>query len=159
MWITFDGEDPVKVNTDFVTVIYPKDKKVVLSCGTQIIFDEKSYSKLEAKMFAKRKVVAKDDTELYEFLNKLHQLLGNKGSISLTGDRRKGFEKLFADGFTKEQIITAATNIGNSEWMRGKNDRNVVYAKVDYLFRKTDGQTWNINKWQEAQVKKPKKMF
>lgn len=160
MWVTLSGKgQTVKINTDHITLIYPDDRKVIMACGTHVICTQSEYNTLDRKLFATRKKVAKDDTELHEFINQLHKLLGNTGSIALTGDRRAGIEKLFKEGFTKEEIITAATNIGLSEWMHGKNDRGVNYAKIDYLFRKSDKTTWNINKWQEEKVKKQKPMF
>lgn len=160
MWVTIVADGTlVKLNTDLISEIYPDQKIVKMASGSEMNLIDLEYNRIETKLFPKRKTVAKDDTELHAFLSQLHQLLGNKGTVALTGDRRAGLEKLFKDGFTREQITTAATNIGKSEWMRGKNERGVVYAKVDYLFRKTDGQTYNINKWQETKETKQKPMF
>lgn len=160
MWVSVKYKDEtLKINTDYIVMFRPESKTIVLTTGTALPLSEDDYKAVDAKMFATRKKAAKDDTELHDFLNQLHVLLGNKGSIALTGDRRKGIEKLLKEGFSKEEITIAATNIGNSEWMRGKNDRSVNYAKIDYLFRKSDGTTWNINKWQEAKEKKTNKLF
>lgn len=160
MWVTTVADGAlVKLNTDLISELYPDLKVVKMASGSEINLIDLEYNRVETKLFPKRKTVAKDDTELHAFLSQLHQLLGNKGTVALTGDRRAGLEKLFKDGFTRDQIILAATNIGQSEWMRGKNDRNTVYAKVDYLFRKSDGQTYNINKWQEVREKKQKPLF
>lgn len=159
MWVTTtDDGSTVKLNTDLISELYPDTKVVKMASGSDINLSDEDYNKVDAKLFPKRKTAAKDDTELHAFLNQLNQLLGNKTSIALTGDRRKGLEKLHKDGFSREQIILAATNIGKSAWMRGNNDRNTVYAKVDYLFRGKDG-TSNINRWQEEQAKQQKKMF
>lgn len=159
MWVTtVDGTDVVKLNTDLISELYPDLKVVKMASGSEINLIDLEYNRIEAKLFPKRKNVAKDDEDLHAFLNRLHQLLGNKSSIALTGDRRKGLEKLFKDNFSREQIEIAATNIGMSEWMRGKNDRHKNYAHVDYLFRSKDG-TSNINRWQETQTNKPKRMF
>lgn len=164
MWVSVKKEDAVvKINTDFIIMVDEKQKAIMLTSGNMVHLSDDQYDVIYSKLFTTRKPKTKDDTEMYDFLNELHNLLGNKGRVSLTGDRRRGLETLFKEGFTKEEIITAAFNIGQSDFMRGKNDRKTVYAKVDYLFRKSNMKngdpTWNINRWQEGKQKKQNNLF
>lgn len=87
-------------------------------------------------------------------LNQLHALLGGRGDAKLTTDRKARLNTRMKD-FSKEELIIAATNLGNDEFMQGGNDNGKRYGTIDYLLRTSA----NINKWLEEQPEKKKGMF
>jgi hypothetical protein len=135
MWINLTGgESSVKLNTDHITLLYPEDRRVVMSCGTQLRCTAKEYGEVEKTLFPTRKAYSKDDTALAEFLNQLHKLCGGKNEAILTPQRNKKLTDLLKS-FSKDQLITAATNIGKDKFLQGENDNHKRYGDIDYLLR------------------------
>lgn len=93
-------------------------------------------------------------SELGTFLTQLHQLLGGRGEAKLTTDRKARLTTRLKD-FSKEELVQAATNLGNDEFMQGGNDSGKRYGTIDYLLRTSA----NVNKWLEDQPEKKKSMF
>lgn len=93
-------------------------------------------------------------SEMGDFITKLHKLTGGRGEAKLTTDRRARLTTRLKD-FSKDELITAATNLGSDEFMQGANDNGKRYGTIDYLLRTSA----NVNKWLEAQPGRQKSMF
>jgi hypothetical protein len=145
MWISIRSESTlVKLNTDFITLLYPEDKLVVLLSGTELNLSDDDYTEVERTLFPTRKVVAKDDEELAEFLTGLHKLTGGKGPALLSPKRKKALQDILKiPNMTREKLITAAMNIGKDEFLQGKNDHNKRYGDIDYLLRPDKAVKWS----------------
>lgn len=136
MWLKFKGDYTVKLNTDFVVLLYPKDKVIVLSNGKELTLSEEDYNELEATLFPTRKTVAKANTSAAEFLTRLHNLTGGKGTALASPKRLKALKALLLiEGMTPEKLVISATNIGKDEWLQGKNDNKKRYGDLDFLLR------------------------
>jgi hypothetical protein len=145
MWFSPKNENSVvKINTDFIALLYPDDKMVVLSSGNELVLSDEDYEDLHNAMFPTRKKVAKDDTKLAEFLNKLHRLTGGKNDAILTPQRKKKLTDLIRAmtppgtndmQVAVEKITLAATNIGKDKWLQGENENNKRYGDIDFLLR------------------------
>lgn len=136
-----EGQKP-KVNPDHVVVIM--DKQVHFSNGLMLDLSEDSIKRLEDAHAPKnRHVEAKEtDLELVSLFNKLHKLTKGKGSPTFSVKRQEQLKYLLnpkKGNMTEEALIRAATNIGNDEFLQGKNDGNggkgKRYGDIDYLLR------------------------
>lgn len=130
----------VKVNTDHIQMLWPDECKFTVA-GRDFILTTEAYDDLEAAIFPKRKKVSKENSELLSFFNDLHRLTGGKVDAILTPGRQKKLTELLKT-FSKEQLITAATNIGNDKWLQGENDNNKRYGDIDYLLRPDKAAKW-----------------
>lgn len=141
MWVKGNaGDKDILVNTDHVSIIYPTEHAVRVD-GIELTLSKELFGELLKKMFPTRKEVAKENVELAEFLNQLHTLTGGKAKAILTPQREKKLTTLLKS-FDKEQLITAATNIGKDEWLQGENDNHKRYGDVDYLLRPDKAAKW-----------------
>lgn len=163
MWVSLKNENSVvKINTDFITLLYPENKLVVLSSGNELALSDDDYEELHNTMFPTRKKVAKDDTKLAELLNKLHRLTGGKNDAILTPQRKKKLNDLII-GMTPqgtndtqvaiEKIIIAATNIGRDKWLQGENEAHKRWGDVDYLLRPDKAAKWAEQKSEDRRKK------
>jgi len=95
------------------------------------------------------------DPKLLELFNKLHTLTKGKGKPVFSLQREKQLKDLLGKHrMTEEQLIKAATNIGNDAFLQGDNDSNKRYGDVDYLLRPAKAA-----KWADEAEKKKKGMF
>lgn len=161
MWVTLRGHDgtdsvSVKINTDFIIIMWPEENKVELSSGKLLTLSKEGYNELEKTMFPKRKSVSKDDTDLAEFLNELHRLTGGKGPALLSPKRKKALNEILAiQDMTREKLILAATNVGKDAFLQGDNDKNKRWGDIDYLLRPDKAVKWAEYKPED----KRKKLF
>lgn len=136
MWIKISGDYTAKLNTDFIAVLYPEEKTVMLSSGDRLALSEGDYNEVEAALFPTRKKVAKANTSAAEFLTRLHNLTGGKGSALASPKRLRALQALLLiEGMTPEKLVISATNIGKDEWLQGKNDNKKRYGDLDFLLR------------------------
>jgi hypothetical protein len=155
MWIstTHNGHN-VKINSDFVVLLYPDDMTIMLSSGDRIALTEEDYSKIDVPPEEGLPSVSTTrPSELGDLLTKLHNLLGGRGQAKLTTDRKARLTTRLKD-FSPEELELAAKNCGSDEFMQGANDNGKRYGTIDYLIRTSA----NINKWLEDAPKK-KGMF
>jgi hypothetical protein len=121
-----------------------------------VLSDESSHELLLNILPKKKKV--KDNgpkTELLELFEQLHTLTGGKGKAVFTlGREKKLSELLTKHRMTRENLITAATNIGKDAFLQGENDNKKRYGDIDYLLRPDKAA-----KWSEQQTEKKKSMF
>ena len=94
--------------------------------------------------------------ELLDLFNKLHILTKGKGKpvFSLTREKKLN-DLLTKHRMTEEQLIKAATSVGNDKFLQGDNDRKKRYGDIDYLLRPDKAA-----KYADADIKDDKrKMF
>lgn len=145
MWIKVQdiGDGDLLINLDALTHISRPLLKAFMLSGESASLSVESYNELEKTLFPKRKAYSKDDTELAEFLDKLHKLTGGKNEAILTPQRNKKLKFLIdLKSMGREKLIAAATNIGKDEWLQGKNDNNKRYGDIDYLLRPDKAAKW-----------------
>lgn len=148
-------EKPVQIN---VTNISSINGQVIKMNNCDILtLTPDSLHKLNLSIAPKDKQVKDNNPkpEMLELFEKLHHLTGGKGKpVFSLGREKKLTELLGKHRMTKELLIKAATNIGNDEWLQGKNDNNKRYGDIDYLLRPDKAA-----KWSEDQEDKKKSMF
>lgn len=144
------------VNTSFIDTF--ADKHLTLTgCDSEVAISAQDYQLLLTTLLPPKRNV-KDrgpKTELLELFEQLHKLTGGKGKTVFSLGREKKLNDLLTKHrLTKENLITAATNIGNDTWLQGENDNHKRYGDVDYLLRPDKAA-----KWSEEQHKKQRGMF
>ena len=147
--------DTVKINISNISSVYGKVVKMN-NCDILELEDE-SLHELSIAVAPKDKQTKSYtvDTELQTFFESLHKLTGGKGKTVFSLQREKKLKDLLGKHrLTKENLITAATNIGNDAFLQGDNDNKKRYGDVDYLLRPDKAA-----KWSEEQEKKKKSMF
>ena len=153
--VTTIEKQKAKINVDQIALIM--EKQVHFSNGLLIDLDDESIKNVESAIAPKDRNGKSDkvDTELLELFNKLHKLTGGKGKTVFSLQRERKLKDLLTKHrLTKEDLIRAATNIGNDAFLQGENDSNKRYSDVDNLLRPDKAA-----KWSEEQEKKKKGMF
>lgn len=152
-----EGQKP-KINTDQIVAII--EKNVHFSNGLILELTDESMKKLDTAVSrGKNKVELNEgNKDLVDLFTQLHKLTGGKGKPIFNVKRQEQL-KLLLDpkrgNMTKEQLITAATNIGKNDYLQGKSENNSTrYGDIDYLLRQD-----KASKWAEATPEKKKGMF
>ena len=145
------------INTD--QIIYIVEDCVHFSETNYLKLSPESMKELTLKISSKSKGVKnkEPDQELLSLFNELHRLVKGKGKVTFTGIREKKLKDLLdpkKHRMTKEDLIRAATNIGNNEWLQGDNPNGIRYGKIDFLLRPEKAQ-----QYAEVEEKKKKGMF
>ena len=125
-----------KINVDNINAII--DNQVHFSGGLILELQEESIKELEVMIAPKDRNGKSDkvDVKLLELFNKLHTLTKGKGKPTFSLQREKKLRDLLGKHrMTEEQLIKAATNVGNDKFLQGDNDNNKRYGDVDYLLR------------------------
>ena len=125
--------------------------------GLTVSLSSESMYKLEQILAPKNKQTKNNDADpkLEALFFKLHQLTKGKGKPVFSLQREKKLKDLLGKHrLTEEDLIRAATNIGNDEFLQGDNDNKKRYGDVDYLLRPDKAA-----KWAEDMTKKKKGMF
>lgn len=146
---------PVQINVYNISSINGKVVKMN-NCDIITLTDE-SLHDLLLMIAPKAKKVKNNEPkpELLDLFNKLNNLVGTKKEVPFTLKREQALKDLLTKHrLTEEDLIKAATNIGQNEFLQGKNDRNTRYGKIDYLLR-PDKATY----WAEEEEQKKKGMF
>lgn len=154
-----------KVNTDIATDVTINISHIVLmsgpvlkmSTGDEVILTSESMYEVEAIMYPVKKTTKSNEpkAELNELFDKLHKLVGGKGTAVFTLQREKKLSELLTKHrMTVELLIKAATNIGKDPFLQGDNDNKKRYGDIDYLLRPDKAA-----KWSEDQTEKKKGMF
>lgn len=146
---------PIDIN---INNICSRNGKVIKMTNSDIlVLTDESLDKLLLTIFPKKKIV-KDKgpkAELLELFEQLHQLTGGKGKAVFTLGREKKLNELLTKHrLNKDDLITAATNIGKDAFLQGENDSKKRYGDIDYLLRPDKAA-----KWSEQQAEKKKSMF
>jgi hypothetical protein len=153
--LELDGvAEPVQINVHNISSINGKVIKMN-NCDILTLTNESLHTLLLSIAPKAKKVKNNDpNSELLELFNKLNSLLKRKETKFTLQRETKLKELLGKHRLTEEDLIKAATNIGNNEWMQGKNDNKTVYAKIDYLLRPD-----KATQWAEREPEKKKGMF
>jgi hypothetical protein len=127
--------------------------------GLTIEVTDSSLEKLETAIMRGRNKAetTEDNKDLVELFGKLHTLTGGKGKPIFNVKRQNQLKFLLdpkKGNMTEEQLIRAATNIGNDAFLQGDNDNKKRYGDVDYLLRQDKAA-----KWADETEKKKKGMF
>lgn len=149
-----EAKEPVNINISNISSINGNVIKMN-NCDILTLTDESLHDLLLSIAPKARKVKNNEPSEeLLELFNKLNSLL-KRDKTKFTLQREKKLKELLnKHRISEEDLIKAATNIGNNEWMQGKNDRKTVYAKIDYLLRPD-----KAIEWAEREPEKKKGMF
>lgn len=150
-----DAGNEINVNT--AQICWIDENKVTMSNGLTINVAEESIKDIELFIAPKGKnTKAKNiDVESLMFFQQLHELTGGKGKVIFSLQREKKLKDLLTKHrMTKEQLLRAARNIGNDDFLQGDNENKKRYGDVDYLLRPDKAA-----KWAEEQEKKKKGMF
>lgn len=150
-----EAQKPVRIN---ITNISSINGHVIKMNNCDILtLDDESLEKLihlvdpEQEEYELPSQVNSKPSELSTLLTQLHKLLGGRGEAKFTTDRKARLTTRLKD-FTTEELILAASNLGQDEFMQGANDSGKRYGTIDYLIRTSA----NINKWLEDQPEKKK---
>lgn len=154
--LTTDKGYKVKVNLAQVCLI---DGAILLmSNGDSVTLNSESMYELEQLTAPKNRQTKSNnaDPELEALFVQLHKLTKGKGKPTFSLQREKKLKELLGKHrMTKEDLVKAATNIGNDEFLQGDNDRNKRFGDVDYLLRPDKAAKWA----DESNDKKKKGMF
>ena len=153
--LTTDKCYKVKVNLAQVCLI--DGSTLLMSNGESVTLSSESMYELEQLTAPKNRQTKSNhaDPELESLFIQLHQLTNGKGKPVFSLQREKKLKELLGKHrLTKEDLIRAATNIGNDDFLQGDNDNKKRYGDVDYLLRPDKAA-----KWAEEQCKKKKGMF
>ena len=144
-----------KININNINAIM--DNQVHFAGGLVLDLDDDSIKRIEEVIAPKDRNGKSDkvDPKLQALFEKLHKLTGGKGKTVFSLQREKKLKDLLGKHrLTEEDLIRAATNIGNDDFLQGENDSKKRYGDVDYLLRPDKAA-----KWAEEQEKKKKGMF
>lgn len=134
--VTTHADQKPKINVNQIVTIM--GLQVHFSNGLVLDLTEESIKEIET-LIAPKNVHTKSDKvneKLLELFNKLHVLTKGKGKPTFSLQREKKLNDLLTKHrMTEEQLIKAATNIGNDKFLQGDNDNNKRYGDVDYLLR------------------------
>lgn len=125
--------------------------------GLTIEIDESSMKEVRLATAPKDKQTKNKeaDPKLLALFTKLHTLTKGKGKPVFSLQREKKLRDLLSKHrMTEEDLIKAATNIGNDAFLQGENDNKKRYGDVDYLLRPDKAA-----KWADEAEKKKKGMF
>ena len=148
--------NPQPIDVNITQICSVNGNVVKMSNNDIIVLEPDSLKKLKLAIAPKSKGVKNNDPddELLDLFNTLNSLL-KRDKAKFTLQREKKLKELLSKHrLDKEDLIKAATNIGNSDWMQGKNEQKTVYAKIDYLLRPDKAQ-----EWAEREPEKKKGMF
>ena len=154
--LTTDKYYKVKVNLAQVCLI--DGATLLMSNGESVTLSSESMYELEQLTAPKNRQTKSNnaDPELEALFVQLHKLTKGKGKPTFSLQREKKLKELLGKHrMTKEDLIKAATNIGNDEFLQGDNDRNKRFGDVDYLLRPDKAAKWA----DESNEKKKKGMF
>ena len=119
--------------------------EVIMGNGLTITLEEDSAKELALATAPKDKQTKSNnaDPELEALFVQLHTLTKGNGKPTFSLQREKKLKELLGKHrMTKEDLIKAATNIGNDEVLQGDNDRKKRYGDVDYLLRPDKAAKW-----------------
>lgn len=154
--VKVDGiTNPVILNTDNISSI--NDTVVKMNNCDIITLEKESMKELMLRVSSKTKGVENKEPkqELLELFEKLHVLTKGKGKPKFTLQREQKLNALLTKHrLTEEDLIRAATNIGNDDFLQGENEGKKRYGDIDYLLRPDKAA-----KWSDEQEKKKKGMF
>lgn len=134
--VTTHAKQTPKINVENINVII--DSQVHFSGGLVLELTPDSIKELEVIIAPKDRngKTDKADPKLLELFNKLHVLTKGKGKPTFSLQREKKLKDLLGKHrMTEEQLIKAATNVGNDKFLQGDNDNKKRYGDVDYLLR------------------------
>lgn len=154
--LTTDKDHKVKVNLAQVCLI--DGATLLMSNGESVTLSSESMYELERLTAPKNRQTKSNnaDPELEALFVQLHKLTKGKGKPTFSLQREKKLKELLGKHrMTKEDLIRAATNIGNDDFLQGDNDRNKRFGDVDYLLRPDKAAKWA----DESNEKKKKGMF
>ena len=154
--LTTDKDYKVKVNLAQVCLI--DGSTLLMSNGESVTLSSESMYELEQLTAPKNRQTKSNnaDPELEALFVQLHKLTKGKGKPTFSLQREKKLKELLGKHrMTEEDLIKAATNIGNDEFLQGDNDRNKRFGDVDYLLRPDKAAKWA----DESNEKKKKGMF
>lgn len=157
MFTELTTENDYKLKVNLAQVCCIDGANLLMSNGQTITLNSESMYELEQLTAPKNRQTKSNnaDPELEALFIKLHQLTKGKGKPVFSLQREKKLKDLLGKHrMTKEDLIRAATNIGNDEFLQGDNDNKKRYGDVDYLLRPDKAA-----KWAEEQEKKKKGMF
>lgn len=149
-----DLEDGQTVNTNHIVAFA---KSQVLTVVGKFDISEKDYDNIRFAVMPRRKSTTAPgpNAEILELFEKLHRLTGGKSKAIFTQAREKKLKELLnKHRMTEDDLIKAATNIGQDDFLQGDNDNNKRYGDIDYLLRPDKAA-----KWAEDQTKRKKTMF
>lgn len=152
-----EESDTTVINTDNIISFDTSQVFMINEIDSPFCIVKEDYEHLIRELMPKTKSISNhlpkvEDLELFV---KLHTLTGGKGKVVFSLDREKKLKNLLTKHrMTPELLIKAATNIGQNEFLQGKNDRNTRYGDVDYLLRPDKAA-----KYAEDQIEKKKSMF
>lgn len=145
------------IQTDSIVKIVPGLYRLEFSNGDTVSLSEADYKDLIGRLIP-RKRAEKDNSGLYDLLNRLNTLTGGKKAVILTAKRKNQIEFLMSKrggSFTEEMLETAAKNIGDDKFLQGENDNNKRYGDIDYLLRPDKAAKY----FEIAPAKKERRMF
>lgn len=149
-----ESKTPIQINIHNISSINGNVVKMN-NCDIITLSDESLHNLLLTIAPKARKVKNKEpNNELLELFDKLNSLLKRDKTKFTLQRENKLKELLNKHRISEEDLIKAATNIGNNEWMQGKNNNKTVYAKIDYLLRPD-----KAIQWAEREPEKKKGMF
>lgn len=144
------------VNTEQIVAF--NDEFLSLTTGNvDLPMNPYDYKLLLTTLLPKETIVKDNEpkAELQELFEQLHKLTGGKGKTVFTLGREKKLNELLTKHrLTKDNLITAATNIGKDSFLQGENDNHKRYGDIDYLLRPDKAA-----KWSDEQGKQKKGMF
>lgn len=138
-------------------VCWIDNDQFIMSNGLTITLEAESVKEVALATAPKERQTKSNnaDPELEALFIQLHALTKGKGNPTFSLQREKKLKELLGKHrMTKENLIKAATNIGNDEFLQGDNDRKKRYGDVDYLLRPDKAA-----KWADEAEKKKKGMF
>lgn len=149
-------DNPATVNISNISSVYGNIIK--MSNSDILELEPDSLRELSLAIAPKNKQTKSNnaDPELEALFVQLHKLTKGKGKPTFSLQREKKLKELLGKHrMTKEDLVRAATNIGNDEFLQGDNDRNKRFGDVDYLLRPDKAAKWA----DESNEKKKKGMF
>lgn len=157
MFTELTTENDVKIKVNLSQVCWIDGAQIVMGNGMTVNLSSESMYELEQLTAPKNRQTKSNhaDPELEALFIQLHRLTKGKGKPTFSLQREKKLKDLLGKHrLTKEDLIRAATNIGNDEFLQGDNDNKKRYGDVDYLLRPDKAA-----KWADEQEKKKKGMF
>ena len=140
------------ISTKHIAAVITGKTNYVYFAGQKMSVSKESAEKLISEMAVKPKKEQSSNKELEALFLELFRLTGGKGEPVFNESRKKKLKDLLTKHkMNKELLVKAATNIGNDDFLQGKNDRNKRYGNIDYLLRPDKAAHWAEEQTQPQQ--------
>lgn len=146
--------DIIHINANNIDIIFDN----AIGIGGQIVLlTNGSLEKVKLAALPKKRERKSDEPagERADFFRELNELTGGGPRVIFSKAMQSRLSARLEEGIAKEDLIAAATLLGQDPWWQGENDKNTRYGTIEWLLRNSE----NVQKALAIKPQKKKGMF